>query len=286
MKRKKSVLLVVLLMAVGFAAVSTTLYINGQTKINANQDDFNVYYSDAKVNGVQDKSVIADDTHITFTTTLETLGEKYVLDYDVTNGSKNYDAEVTMECSEGNEYLSVTNEFDTTTNLEALKTRSGKLTLELKKSYAGDTDMDVTITCTIDANAIERDSLGEEESTPVGPTAFIPKYYAYDMPTTASSTDYTTLGKTVFAGLDENGFVGVCMNDVGLFCIKNNDYNNSVELMKERFGEENCSDDGYSLNCDSASFGCFADTDGNVGCGDTDNSNLCNVSADGFIICF
>ena len=161
MKKKKTLLLVVLLMAVGFAAVSTTLYINGQTKINANQDDFNVYYSDALVNGIQDKSVIADDTHITFTTTLETLGEKYVLDYDVTNGSKNYDAKLVMECSEGNDYLTVTNEFDTTTNLEALKTRSGKLTLELIKSYAGDTDMDVTITCTIDENAIERESLAE-----------------------------------------------------------------------------------------------------------------------------
>ena len=164
MKNKKSMILVVLLMAVGFAAVSTTLYINGTTKINANQDDFNVYYSDALVNGVQDLSVITDDTNITFTTTLETLGQQYVLDYDVTNGSKNYDAELVMECTEGNDYLTVTNEFDTTTNLEALQTRSGKLTLELKKSYAGDNDMDVTITCTINANAIERGSLGEGEA--------------------------------------------------------------------------------------------------------------------------
>ena len=86
MKRKKTIILVVLLMAVGFAAVSTTLFINGQTKINANQDDFNVYYSDAYVNGVQDKSVIEDNIHISFTTELSTLGEKYVLDYEVTNG--------------------------------------------------------------------------------------------------------------------------------------------------------------------------------------------------------
>ena len=161
MKRKKSVLLVVLLMAVGFAAVSTTLYINGQTKINANQDDFNVYYSDALVNGVQDLSVITDDTQITFTTSLKTLGEKYVLDYDVTNGSKNYDAKLAMECSAGNDYLTVTNEFDTSTNLSSLATRSGKLTLELQKSYAGEEDMDVTITCEIDADAVERDNLGD-----------------------------------------------------------------------------------------------------------------------------
>ena len=173
MKKKKTLLLVVLLMAVGFAAVSTTLYINGTTKINANQDDFNVYYSDAKVNGVQDLSVVTDETHLTFTTTLETLGEKYVLDYDVTNGSKNYDAELVMECTEGNEYLSVTNDFDDENVLETLQTRSGKLTLEIIKSYAGESDMEVTISCTINANAIERDSLGEGEAeNPILPAEY------------------------------------------------------------------------------------------------------------------
>ena len=161
MRRKKLMILVVLLMVVSFAAVSTTLYINGSTTISANQTDFNIYYSDASVNGVQDLSVIADDTHISFTTSLATLGEKYVLDYEVTNGSKNYDADLVMECSAGNEYLTVTNEFDDVTNLEALKTRSGKLTLELQKSYAGEEDMDVTITCEIDASGLERTSLGE-----------------------------------------------------------------------------------------------------------------------------
>ena len=78
--KKKPIILVILLLAVGFAAVSTTLYINGSTKINPNQDDFNVYYSDAYVNGKQDKSVITDDTHIVFETELSALGEKYVLD--------------------------------------------------------------------------------------------------------------------------------------------------------------------------------------------------------------
>ena len=156
--KRKNMLLVVLLMAVGFAAVSTTLYINGQTKINANQDDFNVYYSDAYVNGVQDKSVITDDTHITFTTELSALGEKYILDYEVTNGSKNYDAELEMVCTGGNDYLSVINDFDDDTILQAKALREGKLTLELIKSYAGDEDLEVTIECTINAHALERDS--------------------------------------------------------------------------------------------------------------------------------
>ena len=159
MKRKKTILLVVLLMAVGFAAVSTTLYINGQTKINAYQEDFNVYYSDAYINRTQDKSVIVDDTHILFTTELSSLGEKYELEYEVTNGSKNYDAELDMVCTVGNDYLSVVNEFDDATILESKATRKGKLILQLKKSNTGD-DVEVTIECIIQANAVERISLG------------------------------------------------------------------------------------------------------------------------------
>ena len=197
MKKRKSILLIVLLMAVGFAAVSTTLYINGQTKINANQDDFNVYYSNALVNGVQDLSVVESETVLTFTTTLSTLGETYELDYEVTNGSKNYDAELTMECTQGNDYLTVTNEFDTDTNLEALQTRSGKLTLELIKSYAGSEDLDVTITCTINANAIERGSLGEGEvEEPIYPFKWV--YIDSDVSGDVSVGDVYSLGAEKF----------------------------------------------------------------------------------------
>lgn len=159
MKNKKGIFLVILLMIIGFASVSTTLYINGSTNINPNQDDFNVYYSDALVNNVRDLSIVTDETHISFVTSFQALGEKYVLDYQVTNGSKNYDAEVEMICTGGNEYLTLTNEFDDETILESKKKRSGRLTLELTKSYVGD-DMLVNIECVINASAVERTSLG------------------------------------------------------------------------------------------------------------------------------
>ena len=133
--KRKSMILVVLLLAIGFAAISTTLYINGTSKINPNQEDFNVYFSDAYVNETQDLSVITDDTHISFTTTFEGLGQKYILDYEVTNGSKNYDAELIMSCTSSSEYLTVTNEFDDETILEARDSRLGKLILEQTKSY-------------------------------------------------------------------------------------------------------------------------------------------------------
>ena len=157
--KKKGLLTALSIMAVGFAAVSTALYINGTSKINTNDDDFKVYYSDAKVNGIQDLSVVVDETHLSFNTTLDTLGDTYILDYDVTNGSKNYDADLEMTCTGGNEYLTVSNEFDDESILEALDTRNGKLTLTLSKSYTG-ADLDVNIDCNIKANAVERNSLG------------------------------------------------------------------------------------------------------------------------------
>lgn len=158
--KRKYLLVALAFMAIGFATISTTLLINGNTSIKANTNDFKVYYSNAKVNGVVDSSVITSDTKIVFSTEFNSIGQKYVLDYDVTNSSKNYDSALVMNCTGGNEYLSVTNVFDTDSNLEALHTRSGKLTLEMVKSYTGD-DLPVTITCSINANAVERNTLGE-----------------------------------------------------------------------------------------------------------------------------
>ena len=169
--KKKGILLVVLLLAVGFAAVTTTLFINGTTNIGTNKSDFDVYYSKAKVNGVEDNTVITDDTHIVFTQEMKKVGETYVLDYDVTNGSRNYDAELSMTCTESNEYLSVTNAFDTDTTLPATETRTGKLTIELIKGYVGETTKEVTIECTINANALERNTLSS--GTPAN-KVFIP----------------------------------------------------------------------------------------------------------------
>lgn len=163
---KRYILLTLLFIAVGFAAVSTTLLINGSTSIKSNTADFNVYYSNALVNGVVDKSVITGDKTIEFSTTMNAIGNKYVLDYDVLNASKNYDAKLTMNCTGGNEYLSVNNVFNTVDNLPALDVRRGTLTLEMVKSYVGE-DMEVKITCTIGATAVERTEIAQEIQDPI-----------------------------------------------------------------------------------------------------------------------
>ncbi len=159
MKNKKMMmLLAITLMTIGFASVSTVLYLNGQTFVASNTGDFDVYYSKAVENGVENNSLIKDKTHIEFTTELTGIDDKYVLDYDVTNASKQYDANLVMNCVGGNEYLRVSNRFDTTEILPARTTRSGRLTLTVIKVPL--TEMSVSITCEISGRAVERDAAG------------------------------------------------------------------------------------------------------------------------------
>ncbi len=49
---KKSILILsIILMSIGFAAVSTTLIINGSAKVSENQDDFSVIFTAASIDG-------------------------------------------------------------------------------------------------------------------------------------------------------------------------------------------------------------------------------------------
>ena len=114
---------------------------------------------------------------------------------------------------------------------------------------------------------------------------WVPTYYAFGTPTTASATDYTTLGKKVFAALATNNTKGVCINDVGLFCIKANDYDNAKELLKNHFGESACSGHSSSFSCDSDAFYCDASSDGSVGCDDYSTGESCIVNSSGSVLC-
>ena len=158
--KRKVILAAIILMAVGFAAVSTTLYLNGNVSVTSNLDDYDVYYSNAKVNGVEDKTVITDDTHIVFTKEFKSVGDTFTLEYYITNGSRNYDSDVTMSCTSGNDYVTVTNNWVDHTIIESTTTKDGLLTLEMIKGYTGDSDLELRVECEITASAVERESLG------------------------------------------------------------------------------------------------------------------------------
>ena len=108
MKKKKSILLAILLMAVGFATVATNIFINGSTVIGTNTNEFEIIFTKALLDGENKTNEIisGDKKTITFTTNdLKDIGDKSILTYDVANLSTQYDATVSIDVDvEDNEY--------------------------------------------------------------------------------------------------------------------------------------------------------------------------------------
>ena len=170
MKRnlKLSMLVLVLLLAVGFAAVSTTLIINGTAKFGTNEEDFDVIFTKSVIDGVDvtDTTISEDGKSLTFTTNeLAKADDKSVLDFEVTNNSTQYDANVTMVCiaeGEKNEYYTITNTIPSV--ISAKTTEAGSVTATLKK--VSTEEITETFTCTITANAVEKTEAGVETEEP------------------------------------------------------------------------------------------------------------------------
>ncbi len=185
--KKRNVIILVVMLIVGFAAVTSTLVINGVLSIGENSDDFNIIFTSAKIDGTKRNDVInADKTSITYETKmLTTIDEESVLDYEVTNTSRNYDAEVDIVCNivdendnaiEGNNiYVDMTYEPNKMILLSG-ETKKGKITARLIKAVTE--PMDINIKCALTGTAKERDTLGDEYVDPnkIGGTMMSYKY--------------------------------------------------------------------------------------------------------------
>ena len=162
MKKKKSILLAILLMAVGFATVATNIFINGSTVIGTNTNEFEIIFTKALLDGENKTNEIisGDKKTITFDTNdLKDVGDKSILTYDVTNLSNQYDGNVTIDVDvETNDYIRVTNDFDTTNALSSRETRTGTLTVELIKAATTNLDFDIDVELVV--SAVERSSVG------------------------------------------------------------------------------------------------------------------------------
>ncbi len=287
MKKKSMLIVAILLMSIGFAAISTTLVINGNAKVSENEEDFSVIFTAASIDGKDVYSSVIDDTKkiITFETSeLKTLNQTSVLTYEVTNNSSNYDANVNVTCvsKDGTtaKYTSIKNKLENdATVVKAKSSVNGTLTVTLDQVSTENVTEEYT--CKLEFNAVERDTIGGQTYV-----AWIPIYFEYGTPTSASATDYTTLGKNVFVGLDSNNTKGLCINDNGLFCIKSSDSGNSVLALKNHFGENNCSYSDSVFVCHHDTITCRVTSDGIVNCFDDSTHEYCNVNSDGSVTCY
>ena len=168
MKKKSMLIVAIILMSIGFAAISTTLIINGNAKVSENQDDFSVIFTAASIDGKDVYSTVVDATKktITFATSdLKTLNQTSVLTYEVTNNSSNYDANVTVTCvPKGGttaKYTSIKNKLENdATKVLAKTSLNGTLTVTLNKTSTEEVREEYA--CTLEFNAVERDTLGVE----------------------------------------------------------------------------------------------------------------------------
>ena len=167
MKKKSMLIIAILLMSIGFAAISTTLIINGNAKVSENNEDFSVIFTAASIDGTDVYSTAVDDTKktITFTTSeLKTLNQTSILTYEVTNNSSNYDANVTVTCvpKDGTtaKYTSIKNKLDNdATVVKAKETLNGTLTVTLNKTATEEVSEEYT--CKLEFNAVERNTFAD-----------------------------------------------------------------------------------------------------------------------------
>ncbi len=168
MKKKSMLIVAILLMSIGFAAISTTLIINGNAKVSENNEDFSVIFTAASIDGNDVYSTAVDETKktITFTTSeLRTLNQTSILTYEVTNNSSNYDANITVTCVPKTgttaKYTSIKNKLENdATVVKAKESVNGTLTITLDKTSTESITEEYT--CKLEFNAVERDTIGKE----------------------------------------------------------------------------------------------------------------------------
>lgn len=149
--KKKILLVLILLLTIGFAALATTLYINGSTKISVNEDECknSLMFTKALVDNVNLSSTIIsnDGKTITFETKeLKSVGDKSTLKYTITNNSNQYGNQASLSLNiSSNEYIKVTNNR-TDYGLNSGESVDGTLTVELIKGCMKSTEGTCDIT--------------------------------------------------------------------------------------------------------------------------------------------
>ena len=169
MRKRNLIKLAIILMSIGFAASSTFIISKSVASIGENKNDFSIIFTNAILDGKNVYSSALDSTKqkITFTTSdLKQVNQKSVLDYEITNNSVNYDADVTINCStkKGTEakYTSIKNELENNSvTIKAKSSVNGRLTITLNKASLENVVEEYI--CSLEFVAKERDTLGKEE---------------------------------------------------------------------------------------------------------------------------
>ena len=150
----------IIFLTIGFAATNVTLSITGDAYIASDLEDFEVYISSIKLDGVEDITLLKSSTE--FELVIAEIGE-YTIDFEITNSSMKFDAAISISCD--NELEGTMNDytfsFDDSEPLLARSSRSGSFYSDVfEPIITGET---ISLSCKIEATPIERTEYGEGE---------------------------------------------------------------------------------------------------------------------------
>lgn len=172
---RRIIYFLLLFLTVGFAAISTVFVLNGNVNFGINYDDYDIYFSQAILDSEDKSNVIIseDGLQINFESKeMMSIGDTTVLEYEVTNNSTQYDAQVSVVCENlsNSEYTTFTNTLADQL-IPAQSKANGVLTVMLDKKYSGSGILEEEYTCTIKAEAVEKSEVVE-------PSLVAREYYA------------------------------------------------------------------------------------------------------------
>lgn len=167
---KKKIFILVLLLVIGFAAISTSLVINGNINVGFSDTKFDGDIIFTKAESETGEATISETRkEIAYNAEkLENVGQRAILDFDVTNKNRNYDADVTITCGLESEfasysdYVTISTDLESPFELNAGQTKSGHLIIEMTKLYGESLETEISYVCKLVATPKERETLGEE----------------------------------------------------------------------------------------------------------------------------
>ncbi len=168
--KKRNIMILVFMLVIGFASITSTLVINGTLNLGFNTTSFDADVIFTRAETPYGKASIGETKkEITFETEkLENVSETATLEFDVTNKSRNYNASVTINCGLTEEFRSYSEYVRIDTNLESpfelvsSETKTGQVTVEMIKAFNEELTKDIQFECKLIATPKERDTLGEE----------------------------------------------------------------------------------------------------------------------------
>lgn len=178
---KRYTMLLLLLLLIGFATVTTVLTINGNISMIADQDAFskNVIFIKAVPENGGNATIEDKGKKIKYVSkSLINIGETAQLDFEIANKTRQYDAKVTVNCeidpnNDYKNYISIRFDMEDTEKDEdnkylipASTIKSGVLETTMIKSYVEEINKEIEVTCTLLADAVARDELANELDIP------------------------------------------------------------------------------------------------------------------------